>query len=250
MKRFLMAGAAIALSAGAAVAADVSAPFKVAPVAVAPFYSWTGCYAGIHGGGAAIRDSLASTWSDGGLFGGQVGCNYQIDHLVIGVEGEGTWSGVSSTQTLQLFTPGVPATVTTFRNQWQADVAVRFGIAYDRFFFYQKIGVIWGDDQFATSNNAFLGANAISGQVTVPGLLWGLGFEYGLTPQWTAKVETDFAYFAATDMNVSCTSSAAAPACGGLGGGLGGGPVQATGNGIFSTNAVAVITKLGLNYRF
>jgi outer membrane immunogenic protein len=228
MKRVLLASVAVVLTVGAAMAADMSVPFKAAPLAVAPTYNWTGCYLGIHGGGAAFRDNLAGTWSDGGLFGGQAGCNYQIDHLVVGFEGEGTWSGVDSTQHLSAgFFPGALITTLTFKNEWDADIAARFGIAYDRFFFYGKVGVMWGDHRF-TANVAPV---AVSGNATVPGFMWGFGLEYGLTPQWTAKFETDFIQFAATDVNLTCAGCLAPTA-------------------INSVNSFAVMSKIGINYRW
>jgi outer membrane immunogenic protein len=229
MRSILASAAVVAvLATGSAMAADMSVPFKAAPVMVAPTYNWTGCYLGIHGGGAAFRDNGAGiasgTWSDGGLFGGQVGCNYQIDHLVVGVEGEGAWSGVDSTQNFGV--PGALVT-STFKNDWDADVAVRFGLAYDRFFIYEKIGVMWGENKYTVSAPGTF----VSGSATLPGLFWGLGLEYGLTAQWTAKIETDFVHFAANDLTLTCSGVCA-------------------GTAVTSTNAWAVITKIGLNYRW
>src|SRR4051812_49846387 len=77
---------------------------------VAPAFNWTGCYIGIHGGGGATRsdftdsfvvrkgDSGSTSWGNGGLAGGQIGCNYQTGVLVFGVEGEGYWSGMKATR--------------------------------------------------------------------------------------------------------------------------------------------------------
>jgi hypothetical protein len=59
--------------------------------------------------------------------------------------------------------------------------------------------------------------------------------EYGLSPQWTAKFETDFIFYSAKDVNLTCSPVAN---CGG--GGVG----------ISSENSFAVITKIGANYRF
>jgi len=218
MKRLMLTSVAFAtvLAAGAAMAADISVPFKAAPMAVAPVYNWTGCYIGIHGGGAAFRDNQTSTWSDGGLVGGQLGCNYQIDHLVIGIEGEGAWSGVSSSQNINGINPA-----TTFKNGWDADIAMRFGLAYDRFFVYEKIGASWSDHQFNLGGT--------TGRVTVPGLLWGVGLEYGLTAQWTAKIETDFIFNAATDVTMTPVVGAAFTN---------------------SANSFGLLAKVGLNYRF
>ena len=81
-------GLMIVLAAGAATAADVSA-LRTVPV-VASSYNWTGCYVGINAGGIAYRNNLVGRWADGGLF-GQGGCNYQIDHIVVGLELEGMW---------------------------------------------------------------------------------------------------------------------------------------------------------------
>src|ERR1700676_5693639 len=82
------------IAAGGAKAADL--PVK-APrmVAAAPAFSWSGCYAGAHlGWGWGRQDVTASNFSfglgstsisttnrlesNGGIYGGQVGCNYQF----------------------------------------------------------------------------------------------------------------------------------------------------------------------------
>jgi outer membrane immunogenic protein len=235
MKRAFLStiGLVTLLVAGSAMAADISA-FRAASAA-APVYNWTGCYIGAHAGGIAYRSSTVNTWTDGGLIGGQLGCNYQIDHLVVGVEGEGAWSSADSTLTAATF--GGAAGTARFKNEWDADIGVRFGLAYDRFLIYQKIGAMWSDNQFTGFIPGFgAGAVNLSGSVTSPGLFWGFGLEYGLTQKWTAKVETDFAHLAATDMNFSC---AATP------------PSVCTGQTrIASINSFAVLTKLGLNYRW
>lgn len=220
------------LAAGAATAADVSA-LRTMPV-VSSSYNWTGCYVGINAGGVADRNNLVARWADGGLFGGQGGCNYQIDHIVVGLELEGMWSGASATLTAATF-GGPGATVTTFKNEWDADLAFRFGLAYDRFVIYEKIGVLWGDNQFNTVFPSGGGAISQAGSVTTPGLMWGFGVEYGLLPKWTVKIESDFAYLAGKDMNLSCVAVAPASCIGQ--------------NSIVSTNAWTALYRIGLNYR-
>ena len=94
--------------AGAASAADLAArPMPYA--APAPAFSWTGCYVGVHGGagvfhdegfrsgGGVTTDLAGDRHGVGGLAGGQIGCNYQIGMLVLGIEGEGFWSGMKIT---------------------------------------------------------------------------------------------------------------------------------------------------------
>src|SRR6266850_165367 len=108
MKRLkLVISAAVAASAifriGAASAADLAArPMPYA--APAPVFSWTGCYVGVHGGGGVLLDQgfqasagFADRHGVGGLAGGQIGCNYQTGMLVLGIEGEGFWSGMKVT---------------------------------------------------------------------------------------------------------------------------------------------------------
>jgi opacity protein-like surface antigen len=108
MKSLKMFSAALAAGAiacaGAASAADMAV--KAAPYAApAPVFSWTGCYVGVHGGAGALLDQgfqggglqFFDKHGVGGLAGGQIGCNYQIGMLVLGIEGEGFWSGMKVT---------------------------------------------------------------------------------------------------------------------------------------------------------
>jgi outer membrane immunogenic protein len=61
----------------------------------APLFSWTGAYGGLRGGiGFANADvkvqglNDASTQYDGGQIGGFLGANYQMDSIVVGIEGD------------------------------------------------------------------------------------------------------------------------------------------------------------------
>ena len=97
-----------ALLGGVASAADipVKAPYRPPP----PVWSWTGFYLGINGGYSTSADdftqsivvgtppvtTIASFSSNsinpkGGLFGGQIGFNYQTVPVVWGVEGDWQW---------------------------------------------------------------------------------------------------------------------------------------------------------------
>jgi opacity protein-like surface antigen len=71
-----------------------------APVSEAPApgaFSWTGCYAGVHGGGGWMGDTFVggSLIGGGGFAGGQLGCNVQAGAIVWGLEGEAAWSGLT-----------------------------------------------------------------------------------------------------------------------------------------------------------
>ena len=107
-----VAGAAVAaLSISSATAADLPrpAPAPTAPVAYAPaaIYNWSGFYIGAHAGG----DFGNSSWSDpftgasntfsstGFLGGAQLGANYQLNMLVLGVEGDFSWTNLKGSGT-------------------------------------------------------------------------------------------------------------------------------------------------------
>src|ERR1700675_3188824 len=99
MKKAFLGVAAIAAMLGTpALAADM--PLKAPPPPPAPVWSWTGCYIGINGGGLwAHKDWTSETAGtvglpigshdlNSGLFGGQVGCDYQFSgRFVIGIQG-------------------------------------------------------------------------------------------------------------------------------------------------------------------
>src|SRR5438045_8378186 len=94
----ILSTSCLVLSSAAVMAADLPMQTK-ATVAAAPVFSWTGCYLGVHaGGGLMTSANVEGTLNGkGGLAGGQAGCNYQDGNWVFGVEGEGYWSGIKTT---------------------------------------------------------------------------------------------------------------------------------------------------------
>src|SRR5215472_6191903 len=112
MHRLVVASVAVAgLSVGlaaAASAADLGRPapapvYTKAPIMMAP--TWTGCYGGIEGGGMWGTETTREVISglpvtsdlkpSGGLVGGTLGCNYQVNSFVVGVENDLSWTGFS-----------------------------------------------------------------------------------------------------------------------------------------------------------
>jgi len=214
---FLVGAALAALMTGSAGAADlaVKAP-RVAPI-IAPAFSWTGCYLGIHGGGGATRSDFVdafqsegpingpfnsnggvTSWGNGGLAGGQGGCNYQTGVLVLGIEGEGYWSGMKASR--ETFLPFGEGASETFRfearNKYDYTVAGRIGVAYERAFIYGKAGWAWGKFDFNASRTfnepGFTDFSTWAGSSTLNGPLFGVGVEYALTNNWTVKGEYNY----------------------------------------------------------
>jgi outer membrane immunogenic protein len=149
--------------------------------------------------------------------------------LVLGIEGEGFWSGMKITR--DVFNVNTLIASGSIKNKWDYDVAGRFGIALDRALVYGKAGWVFGGFDWNASNIVPLGS--INGSATLDGLLIGLGLEYAFTNNWTAKFEYDYLGFIAK--NVSFTTSC--PTCA---------PATLTQN----VSADKHIFKVGFNYLF
>jgi len=207
------------------------APVRVSTV-IPPTY-WTGFYiggfAGVAYGKTDIRfvgdPGAAGTnpWVLGGLGGGTLGYNYQVNRWVFGVEGDvgavnlhgartcGTDTGKDVNGTQVRFSPA-------FLNcqnvaNWMATAAARLGYAWDRTLFYVKAGGAWADDQVNVSCifgpvNGTLGAgnsacvnravaltNGFSTSGHRSGWMIGYGTEFDLGRNWSAKAEYDYIDF-------------------------------------------------------
>lgn len=169
----------------------LKAPIYKAPVAAS---NWTGCYAGVHGGGGVLGDSFTSAGSSdaepvplssGGFAGGQIGCDVQTGVLVWGLEGEAAWSHI-----VNRVAQTTPAVESSANLVWSADGAARAGIAIDRGLIYGKAGVAAGRFEFSNTQPA-VGLIFQTGGKTLPGLLLGGGIEYALAPNWSVMLEYD-----------------------------------------------------------
>jgi len=182
MKRFVVACVGVlACAQMSARAADIPARYPMpyrAPVYGA-VYNWTGFYLGINGGGGWGRsqwDGIDKFNISGGLIGGTVGYNWQINQLVIGAKGDIDWSGVRGTTNV-LCPPGCES-----RNSWLATARARVGYAVDRFLPYLTAGLAFGD--IRASVPGFPG-----GSITNAGWTVGGGLEFGVVSNVSIKGE-------------------------------------------------------------
>jgi outer membrane immunogenic protein len=78
-------------------------------------------------------------------------------------------------------------------DRWLTTLAARVGVAVENALFYVKGGGGWvGANEFTLTNVTTGTSISGSNSSTKSGWLVGAGFEYGFTPNWTAKVEYDF----------------------------------------------------------
>lgn len=217
MNRYL--GVALFALTGLSTASAADLPLAPRVGATVPTITWTGCYVGIHGGGGLLESSFTGGYGGGAIAGGQLGCNYQTQRIVFGVEGEGYWSGLTNTFS---FTSGTPSTSSsssslTVANHWDASLAVRFGFLPDeRVFIYGKLGAaVGGFDYNVQSNFTQVGifpSNSFSvsdGSGTAVGALVGGGAEVMFAPRWTAKVEYNYVNYPGHTVDIlQCSSFA------------------------------------------
>ena len=206
MKKLLMATVALSTLAAAAQAADL--PYRhaaPAPAFVAvPVFTWTGFYVGVNAGYAFSSDDTIRTTGnqtitagnvangfrpasikngpEGFIGGGQIGYNYQIGSLVLGVEADIQYTDLAKTTDFRSGR-GDPA---SFRSttDYLGTVRGRVGYAWDRWMVYATGGLAYGDvynrasffNFAAPGNLQFLAAR----NSTETGYTVGAGVEYAM----------------------------------------------------------------------
>ena len=202
----LVLAAGTAFTVCSAVAADLPPgpppPAPVAPIAYAPpVFNWTGIYFGGHLGGgfagsswndptAAAGNGDFSSW--GFLGGAQVGGNLQLNRLVLGVEGDFSWTSIKNKGTDSLgsaLNTSVP---------WTSTVTGRVGAAFDRLLLYGKGGLALAQDQSSITDTS---GNSSSTSLLRTGWTAGAGLEYALDGNWSAKIEYDYLGFGSQALN-------------------------------------------------
>lgn len=184
MKRVLLACATVLALGGTAAAADLPpapapAPYYKAP-AYLPGYNWSGFYLGVNGGGAWGTSNWTTPGSvntSGGLVGGTIGYNYQMNQVVLGVEGDVDWADINGTLTNTSCPLGCKTS-----DSWLSTVRGRLGYAADRFLPYVTGGLAVGDIKASVPGLA-------STDTTNAGWTVGAGIEFAIAGHWTAKAE-------------------------------------------------------------
>ena len=187
---------------------------NAAPPAPAPAaFSWTGCYVGAHAGwggsdnsiteteGSRIAPIVAGTTleSSGGLFGGQVSCDYEFaGNLVVGLQGDVSASGINGSGADPFSSPFFPLSIGV-KTDWLASATGRFGIVgWDsQTMVYGKGGAAWAHDRWDLTNS-LVNINSSTPLIvteTRTGWTVGAGIERALTPSWLAFAEFDLYQF-------------------------------------------------------
>ena len=207
-RTLLLASGITALTAGAALAADVIEPTA---------YDWTGLYVGIHGGynfgssGGVHFDDVGGDFDpsnrderiaaghpdtvgdnlDGFIGGAQLGYNFQTDSLVIGLETDVSYLDLDEDEHVNVPAGGGFVEHDYFSSQsidWLGTTRLRLGYAFDRSLIYLTGGVAYGDTEYSHETlNA--GRDAGGESKFKVGWTLGGGLEYAITDAITLRGE-------------------------------------------------------------
>ena len=259
-----IAGIAFLASSAAALAADLQ-PYN-APPPPPPLYNWNGFYVGLNGGygwtnvdagivavgPASIADFGAvglDSHARGAVFGGQLGYNWQLSpNWVLGFEGDFDGAGITGTAAA-VTTSGLKGGATdgflaTERLNWLATIRGRIGYTWGNGLFYFTGGGAWENSthNILVSTNTLFGivsnSAAASFDTTRSGFVLGLGYEWLIAQNWTARLEYlnyDFSSNGGNGVTFAFPTCARAGGCGAIG--------------TASERDLSVI-RVGANYKF
>lgn len=217
-KLSLLGIAGLALTAAPAFAADF--PVMPAKATFVERFSWTGCYMGVHAGGAwtqtdatdpvlLVQDNVAfgipgstvgtttaNVRQSGAVIGGQIGCDYQFSpNFVVGIEGGASGSTLKGS-TLVPFQPAVAFPGETALVKVTTDfiptLTARVGYAVDHWLFYGKGGAAWAYNKYSVIGTFLATPFDAEGLSITTGWTAGAGVEWAFAPDWSARLEYDY----------------------------------------------------------
>jgi outer membrane immunogenic protein len=233
LMKLVLAASMVALVGGQALAADLPTPTPLPGVKYFPTaaYNWGGGYFGLNGGYGFGQSewtlagvSTGSFNVNGFLFGGTLGANFQTGRLVLGLEGDFDWSGITGSSSVAACAAiGAPigAACQTKSANWLSTGRGRVGYAFDRILVFATGGLALTNLEVAFTQPAVTVSDVVGGWTV------GAGIEFAFADNWTAKAEYLFVDFG----KITCTVSL--PVCGT-------GTVSLTEN----------IVRAGINYKF
>lgn len=151
-------------------------------------YSWAGPYLGANLGYAWGTVDNNPTKPSGLAGGVQAGYNWQSGPVVFGVEGDIQATGANET-----FAPW------KFSNPWFGTVRGRVGYAFSNILFFGTGGLAFGELRGETFGLSETHTNA--------GWTVGAGTEFGLTQNWSAKIEYLYVDLANSNFTITGASN-------------------------------------------
>jgi outer membrane immunogenic protein len=172
--------------------------------------TWTGFYAGIHGGygwgdadysfappqGGAFAPNAGGSFgqtADGGTFGGHLGFNYQLNNVVIGLEGSLASINFSATS-LNPFGFAFPPEQFVYQTDmtWLVAVTPRLGYAANNLHAYVKGGLAAGRVESVVVNSVDPPPSSLREKTWHVGWTVGAGIEYAMARNWVVGIEYNY----------------------------------------------------------
>jgi outer membrane immunogenic protein len=220
MSKWIIFVAALPALVNVAAAADlpVRAYTKAPPAAADPGYNWTGFYAGLSIGGdwarldpdyvssspAGLPDADEMNFvrsftnrsmnSTGLIAGGQAGFNYQVRNVLLGVEGDLSYTGPRQTRLSGPFgepacTPAVCTVTQSYSADWLATLRGRIGLTSGKWLIYATGGLALADISYSDVFVFPTSMNVGSTRTTRAGWTAGVGAEWAFASAWSIKIE-------------------------------------------------------------
>jgi outer membrane immunogenic protein len=262
--RFKLAAFAVLASPFALASFADAADLAVKAPAAARTYNWAGCYVGANGGGSESGSDVSTIVGSGTHLapadialveeggngsangpgwggGGQVGCNWQSDTIVYGLEGDFDYFHTNpqfTNDTATLSDGATSFTVSqTLKTSYLATLRPRLGVAADKNLFYVTGGAAFTKASYTqTYVDAAIpvGTGVASGSKSLVGWTVGAGWEYAFADHWTLRFEYLFTSFPDKVTGTGVITDAAG----------GSNPLQG------SANLVMQTARAGVNFKF
>jgi outer membrane immunogenic protein len=262
--RFHLAAVAIVASPLALATVAHSADLAVKAPAAARTYNWSGCYIGANVGGSESGSDVTTIVGSGTHLapadialveeggngsangpswggGGQVGCNWQSDNIVYGLEGDFDYfrtnpQFINGTATLSDGATSF-AVAQMLTSNYLATLRPRLGVAADKNLFYITGGAAFTKASYTqTYVDAAVpaGTGVATGSKTFVGWTVGAGWEYAFADHWTLRFEYLFTGFPGSVGGTGVITDAAG----------GSNPLQG------SANLTMQTARAGVNFKF
>jgi outer membrane immunogenic protein len=230
LKNGTLGAVATALLMTPALAADLGRYDSAPAMRYAPAFDWSGLHIGVSGGYAfdghdagysyngdvspaeiAVLPSAASLSSNGGLVGGSIGYDTQVNGVVVGLEADISWTNFGDNAVFVF--PGdstlgdPPITFTTsYQMDWFSTVRGRIGLPFGRLLIYGTGGLAFADVSMNTTvavGDPPMGALTGAKEETKVGWTLGGGTEYAVTDHVTIKAEALYFDLGSISLNAS-----------------------------------------------
>ena len=192
LTNLLLAGTAVALLSGGAMAADLYVAPAAAPMAPA-VSAWDGAYIGASLGYSwgTFVDSIADGTGTptGGFIGGEVGYNFHLtDGIVVGIQGDLSWNN----ETTGVFTGTSTTDTESARINWDGAVMGRLGFDAGAFLPYVEGGIGFAN---ATLTDITTFPPNENYTATHTGWVVGAGVQFALADRLSANIEYRYANY-------------------------------------------------------